>query len=287
MSLNRISFTVVGGLLFSSMAFGQGTPAVLRCSFNGGLDLRAGYEPLTPIVARVNCGDTVLVIDQRFGSAHLRTESGVDGYIHALNLGQFRFEPVAVQASPQAVVQPVASLPTVQPIAVTPARTQFAPESSFRRFEITWNAVEFQRQQTDVNLWGGTLSFAVHLNDRLAIVAELGSHEPSGDSGRLAAFRGGPRLKLGNSEKVKPFVEVLVGGARASEEFSVFGLRVETHQNFFSGVAGGGFDVRIRDWVAWRAVQGGYSAMYSSENGLSNGFRVGTGIVFRFGRGRG
>jgi hypothetical protein len=54
-----------------------------------------------------------------------------------------------------------------------------------------------------------------------------------------------------------------------------------SHDGFAFGV-GGGLDVKVRPWFAWRAIQGGYSLRHV-EGGTSNGFRLATGIVFRFG----
>jgi hypothetical protein len=59
------------------------------------MDLQATREPSSPVVANVRCGNTLLLIDQRFGSAHLRTEDGKDGYIVEVKLGQYALQPVS------------------------------------------------------------------------------------------------------------------------------------------------------------------------------------------------
>jgi hypothetical protein len=48
-------FLLVAYLLVTSLAYSEGTPALLRCSFNGALDVYARAEPSSPIIARVKC----------------------------------------------------------------------------------------------------------------------------------------------------------------------------------------------------------------------------------------
>lgn len=267
----------------------QGTPSVLRCSFSGGLDLHANYEPLSPVVTRVACGSTVLVIDTRFGSAHLRTEGGVDGFIHQLNLGQFRFDPVSVQpTSPQPLTpaQPIAT-PPVEPQVVpfaAPPNPQFAPESRFRRFEIGYLVFSYNRQG-EINAAGGGLNFTTNFSERFGITGEITSHEDIDFEGaRITTYRAGPRFYFPEAGRVKAFTELLVGGGRAEASVNVGGIDVGAAENFFAMAGGFGLDVRIRDWVGWRAVRADYSYLHSSGFGSSNGLRVGTGVVFRFGR---
>jgi hypothetical protein len=81
----------------------QGKPAVLRCSFRGGIDLHASRDPASPVLAKVMCGDAVLLVDQRFGSPHLRTEDGKDGFVLSMNLGQWSIEPEASPAANSSV----------------------------------------------------------------------------------------------------------------------------------------------------------------------------------------
>src|SRR5436309_2413683 len=82
-----IGFTAV-----SAMA--QGTPGTLRCNsdISAGLAIHESRQPESPIIARLRCGDAALVIDTRFGSAHVRNEAGKDGYIIDLNFGQWTIE---------------------------------------------------------------------------------------------------------------------------------------------------------------------------------------------------
>jgi len=91
----RTCLLIVFLFISSISANAQGTPGILHCSSNVGVNLNASRAPDSPIIARIKCGDTILMIDQRFGSPHVRTEDGKEGYIIGLNLGQWSFEPEA------------------------------------------------------------------------------------------------------------------------------------------------------------------------------------------------
>jgi len=104
------TFFVIAYSLLSSLAYSQGTPALLRCSFNGGLDVYARSEPSSPIIARVKCGDWLAVIDAS-GFPHIRTQDGKDGFILSHNLGQWSIVP---DASPSKDTAPVVPQPSPQ-----------------------------------------------------------------------------------------------------------------------------------------------------------------------------
>src|SRR5215831_2975903 len=72
------TFLVIAYSLLSSLAYSQGTPALLRCAFNGGLDVYARSEPSSPIIARLKCGERLVLIDGS-GFPHIRTQDGKDG----------------------------------------------------------------------------------------------------------------------------------------------------------------------------------------------------------------
>src|SRR5262249_47885908 len=69
----------------------------------------------------VKCGDSILLIDQRFGSPHVRTEDGKDGYMISQNFGQWSIEPqsgaspTSVAASPGSTVPAPPSPPPSAP----------------------------------------------------------------------------------------------------------------------------------------------------------------------------
>src|SRR5262245_29889920 len=82
-------------LLAALQAYGQGTPSVLRCAFNGALDVHSRAEPSSPIVVRVKCGDRLVLLDEQdYGRPpHIRTQGGKDGFILGQNFGQWAIEP--------------------------------------------------------------------------------------------------------------------------------------------------------------------------------------------------
>jgi hypothetical protein len=127
----RICLFIV--LLFTSAisANAQGTPGVLRCNLRGGLEIHGSRDPGSSVIGLIQCGDPVLIIDQRFGSPHIRTEDGKDGYIIGLNLGQWSLQPEAPplnNAPTPNVVQPTAAAPPA-PIIRTP-RSQTIPDGN-------------------------------------------------------------------------------------------------------------------------------------------------------------
>ena len=90
--MRTYTFLVIAYSLLTSLAYSQGTPALLRCAFNGGLDVYARSEPSSPIIARLKCGDRLAVIDAS-GFPHIRTQDGKDGFILSHNLGQWAIVP--------------------------------------------------------------------------------------------------------------------------------------------------------------------------------------------------
>src|SRR5262249_51701143 len=82
-SIMKLGICLFIVLLFISAisANAQGTPGALRCNLRGGLGIHSSRDPGSFVIGRVQCGDPVLIIDQRFGSPHIRTEDGKDGYI--------------------------------------------------------------------------------------------------------------------------------------------------------------------------------------------------------------
>jgi outer membrane protein OmpA-like peptidoglycan-associated protein len=94
----------------------------------------------------------------------------------------------------------------------------------------------------------------------------------------------GPRFTLRRSERMVPFAEVLLGGAHAGGEF----VGSPKGHSSFALVAGVGLDVVLRDNLAWRLVEFDYlntnfSGPFLGTSGRQDSFRVGTGLVFRFG----
>jgi outer membrane protein OmpA-like peptidoglycan-associated protein len=93
----------------------------------------------------------------------------------------------------------------------------------------------------------------------------------------------GPRLNLRRFDYFVPFVEFLVGGSHGDAQLTGGGS-----QNVFALAGGGGVDVVLSKYVAWRFAQidylmTTYSGANLGGNAVQNNLRLGTGIVIRFG----
>lgn len=158
-----------------------------------------------------------------------------------------------------------------------------------RDFEIGWNVLSYVRQG-DVNLYGGDLSFTVHATPRIGIVADVSVSRSTDTSPTIDiyTYRFGPKFVVRRGGRITTFGEILAGGTRlkgsASAVVAGTTIAVSDSINGFSFAVGGGVDLGIRPWIAWRIAQFDYSLLkFSGIDGTSNGFRVGTGLVFRFG----
>jgi len=152
----------------------------------------------------------------------------------------------------------------------------------FRRFEINADIPSYSRQG-NVNRYGGTLGFTVYPAESIGIVSDIGIHQPTGDSQatKMTTYMFGPRIsfRLDGQQFDKrraAFGQLLVGGVR------IDGQDGTVLANGFSMVATGGLDIGIRNWVALRVIEGGYSGL-RLNGAWSNGMRISAGIVFRFG----
>ncbi len=165
----------------------------------------------------------------------------------------------------------------------------FAQANAQRRFEINWNVLSYSRLG-DTDFGGGTLGLTLHATERLGIVAEVGVHELAdfGPNLELTTYRFGPRYSRRHGKRLTMFAEVLAGGARATNKVTLFSLgpsttTTTTSVNGSAFGAGGGVDIGIRPWIAFRAVEAEYS--FVRLNGSNNnGVRIGIGVVFRFGK---
>src|SRR5262245_13965185 len=176
--MQRICFLIV--LLFTLSITGnaQGTPGVLRCNLRGGLEIHDSRDPGSSVIGRIQCGDPVLIIDQRFGSPHIRIEDGKDGYVISQNFGQWSLEPESSTTTAAAPAVAVTVQPPINRTIPNPSqRPELQPEDEFfRRFDIAWVVLSYNRQGT-VNLYGGDLSFGTSITDRVGIVADVAIHQ--------------------------------------------------------------------------------------------------------------
>jgi hypothetical protein len=148
------------------------------------------------------------------------------------------------------------------------------------------------------NEFGATGSFTYNANRWLGLVGEIGGYRfdrqiPVSDpvtnteslatiSGSMETYLFGPRLNLRRFDHFVPFGEVLFGAAHGSSQ-----VTGDKSQGTFAMAIGGGVDVVLTRYLAWRFVQADYlmtnfSGSLLSPSGRQNNFRVGTGVVFRW-----
>jgi peptidoglycan-associated lipoprotein len=121
----------------------------------------------------------------------------------------------------------------------------------------------------------------------LAIVGELSVQHASSVLGSgtgltLTSYQAGPRYRFRQVRRFVPFVQVLLGGSRASGSYaSDMGL-----SNAFAATMGGGIDVELTSRVTVRAFQADYAFLHfpNGVNDHQNNFRISMGIAFRLGK---
>ena len=147
---------------------------------------------------------------------------------------------------------------------------------------------------SDFGNQGGSGSLTYNLSRWVGVTAELGGlHYDRNEfpltgssrsvSGGLTTYLFGPCVNMRKFDHFVPFGEFLVGGAHGGQQ-----LTGNRGQNALSMAAGGGVDVVITKYLAWRFAQIDYLMTTFSGSGVGgdsrqNNFRVGTGIVLRFG----
>jgi outer membrane protein OmpA-like peptidoglycan-associated protein/opacity protein-like surface antigen len=153
---------------------------------------------------------------------------------------------------------------------------------------------------------GGSASIAFNINRYLGIVADVGDYTNSeilfqgaygatidvdNADGGVLSYLAGPRLSFRNHSRVTPFMQVLFGGARASEvtvSGCTSGCTLLPLENKFAWTGGGGLDIRVHRHFAVRLIQAEYlmTNFVNHNTGISelqNDMRLSSGIVFRFG----
>ncbi|MGB2670275.1 MAG: OmpA family protein [Candidatus Acidiferrum sp.] len=140
------------------------------------------------------------------------------------------------------------------------------------------------------NNYGGSGSFTWNPSRWLGLTEEIGSlnyHRQivnvGSGSGTLSTYLIGPRLNLRKFDHFVPFAEFLIGSAHAGPS-----LTGDSSANSFALSAGGGVDVVLTKHIAWRFAELDYlmtafNGDFLGANGRQNNFRVGTGLVYRFG----
>jgi outer membrane protein OmpA-like peptidoglycan-associated protein len=141
---------------------------------------------------------------------------------------------------------------------------------------------------------GGTGSFTYNASRWLGLTGEGGAYSfkrnefpltgnNNNIQGSMYSYLFGPRLNWRKFDYFVPFVQFLIGGTHGR-----FDLTGAGPQSAFAAAAGGGVDMVLNKNLAWRVAQLDYfmtsfSGPALGGNARQDNFRVGTGLVLRFG----
>ena len=188
--------------------------------------------------------------------------------------------------------------PRPSPFPAAAAKDEEAPGRLIPKYELAGMFMYVDAAPGDpfknFNTYGATGSFTYNASRWLGLTGEGGGYNytrnlfpltgsNAGVNGGLASFLFGPRLNLRKFDRFVPFGEFLIGGVRAGSE-----MTGTTSQGSFALATGGGIDVVLTKYVAWRFAQLDYfmtnfSGPALNGTGRQNNFRAGSGIVVRFG----
>jgi outer membrane protein OmpA-like peptidoglycan-associated protein len=137
------------------------------------------------------------------------------------------------------------------------------------------------------NNHGANGSFTYNASRYLGLTVEVSGYELSRNvngnvKGSWSNLLFGPRLNLRRDYFV-PFVEFLAGATHGGWQ-----INGNQNQNTFALAAGAGVDIVFNKWVAWRFAQidylmTNYSGPSVGGNARQDNFRIGSGLVVRFG----
>jgi outer membrane protein OmpA-like peptidoglycan-associated protein len=132
---------------------------------------------------------------------------------------------------------------------------------------------------------GAAVSLTYNPSKWLGLAGEVGDYgfQRNGLNGSIYSFLFGPRLNLRKFDYFVPFAQFLIGSARSG-----FQMTGTSTQSSFAAAAGGGVDMVLNKNLAWRVAQLEYlmtnfSGPALGGNARQDNFRVGTGLVLRFG----
>jgi opacity protein-like surface antigen len=148
------------------------------------------------------------------------------------------------------------------------------------------------------NCFGGGGTIAYNVNKWFGLAADLGGCKVTGLQSGLSAnqftYLFGPRFTYRNSSRFQPFFEVNFGGDRLGVSCTNIVTNHGTCNgsnawNAFAMTAGGGFDIKLSQKIAFRAVQAEYfytrfgNNVTVLNNVNQNNFRLKSGIVISWG----
>lgn len=156
------------------------------------------------------------------------------------------------------------------------------------------------------DMHGWNVSVARNFNDWFALVGDFSGHYASHDFGvntsigrfssdtreNIHLFLGGPRVSFFKKRRVSPYVQSLIGVARAtstSEERldSSSPFKVSNTDVGFAAAFGVGLDARLSERLALRLIQADYVLTRLDANNVlrenKENLRVSGGLSYRFG----
>jgi len=140
------------------------------------------------------------------------------------------------------------------------------------------------------SLNGGNVWAAFNLSREFAVVGEVSAQHGSNVAGTgadltLTSYLFGPRYTVHKFGRLKPFAQGLLGGAHASGTLASGSSGLPGTPNAFAAVVGGGLDWKLSEHFSLRAIEADYyfTRFNNSVNDRQNNFRIGAGLIFRFG----
>jgi hypothetical protein len=136
----------------------------------------------------------------------------------------------------------------------------------------------------DLSRHGASLAVGFHALGPIAGFVDVGAHWGSqeGTSRSDLTLMAGPGVRFGSRGGTVFFVRALAGLVRDRSSIGVLDVDISESTSSFGVLAGGGVDVRVARSLALRAL-GDYQWTDSDALAKKSGYRLGAGVVYRFG----
>jgi hypothetical protein len=135
---------------------------------------------------------------------------------------------------------------------------------------------------------GSSAEVAFHTYRWFSAVADIAGERTGKVSGgsqglSLVSYTVGPRFTYPIDRLYAPFAQTLFGGVHGFDSYFPVTSGSTGAADGFAMLAGGGLDIRVKPYLAIRAVQADYFFTYlpNGVNDRQNNFRLGAGIVVR------